>query len=129
MLNIEYISNVMPTYDYECRSCGYRFETFQSMSDDSLSTCPDCGKEQLRRLISGGTGVIFKGSGFYVNDSRKSSSTTMTSTSETAFKKAETDISGSGKSDTLKSDSGKTESKKTDSSKSGSSESKSKASA
>ncbi|MCD6343039.1 MAG: zinc ribbon domain-containing protein [Spirochaetaceae bacterium] len=119
----------MPTYDYECRSCGYRFETFQSMSDDSLSTCPDCGKEQLRRLISGGTGVIFKGSGFYVNDSRKSSSTTMTSTSETAFKKAETDISGSGKSETLKSDSGKTESKKTDSSKSGSSESKSKASA
>ena len=129
MLNIEYIPNVMPTYDYECRSCGYRFETFQSMSDDPLSTCPDCGKEQLRRLISGGTGIIFKGSGFYVNDSKKSSSTTITSSSETESKKAETDIPASGKTETNKTDSGKSESKKTDSSKSGSSESKSKASA
>jgi len=119
----------MPTYDYECRSCGYRFETFQSMSDDSLTICPDCGKEQLRRLISGGTGVIFKGSGFYVNDSRKSSSTTMTSSPETESKKTDTDIPTSGKSELKTTDSGKSESKKTDSSKSGSSESKSKASA
>ena len=64
----------MPTYDYECRSCGHRFETFQSMSDDPLRDCPKCGTDQLRRLIGGGSGVIFKGSGFYVNDSRKGSS-------------------------------------------------------
>jgi putative FmdB family regulatory protein len=60
----------MPTYEYECRSCGKSFEAFQSMSDAPLSECPSCGK-QVRRVINGGTGIIFKGSGFYVNDSRK----------------------------------------------------------
>ncbi|MCG8452146.1 MAG: zinc ribbon domain-containing protein [Spirochaetales bacterium] len=64
----------MPTYDYECRSCGHRFETFQSMSDDALVQCPECKKDELRRLIGGGSGIIFKGSGFYVNDSKKGSS-------------------------------------------------------
>ena len=61
----------MPTYEYECTSCGKSFEAFQSMSDAPLSSCPSCGKK-VRRRINGGTGVIFKGSGFYVNDSRKS---------------------------------------------------------
>ncbi len=64
----------MPTYDYECRSCSHRFEAFQSIRDDALTTCPECGKEELRRLIGGGTGIIFKGSGFYVNDSRRGAS-------------------------------------------------------
>ncbi len=59
----------MPTYEYECRSCGYTFEKTQSMSDAPLKECPECGKE-VRRLIFGGSGVIFKGSGFYVNDSK-----------------------------------------------------------
>lgn len=59
----------MPTYEYECRSCGYTFEKTQSMSDPALKDCPECGKE-VRRLIFGGSGVIFKGSGFYVNDSK-----------------------------------------------------------
>jgi len=62
----------MPTYEYECTSCGNNFEAFQSMSDAPLTSCPACGK-RVRRLINGGTGVIFKGSGFYVNDSRKAS--------------------------------------------------------
>jgi len=57
----------MPTYEYECKGCGHSFEVFQSMSDAPLMDCPQCGKE-LRRLINGGSGVIFKGSGFYVND-------------------------------------------------------------
>ncbi|MDR0389971.1 MAG: zinc ribbon domain-containing protein [Spirochaetaceae bacterium] len=57
----------MPTYGYECKSCGHTFDVFQSMSDEPLKICPQCGKE-LRRLINGGTGVIFKGSGFYVTD-------------------------------------------------------------
>jgi putative FmdB family regulatory protein len=57
----------MPTYEYECKSCKHSFEVFQSMSDQPLSDCPECGKE-IRRLIFGGAGVIFKGSGFYVND-------------------------------------------------------------
>jgi len=62
----------MPTYEYECKSCSHSFEVFQSMSDSPLKECPKCGKE-IRRLIFGGTGVIFKGSGFYVTDKGKSS--------------------------------------------------------
>ncbi|MDR0322172.1 MAG: FmdB family transcriptional regulator [Treponema sp.] len=62
----------MPTYEYECKSCSHTFEVFQSMSDAPLKDCPECGKE-IRRLIFGGTGVIFKGSGFYVTDKGKSS--------------------------------------------------------
>jgi putative FmdB family regulatory protein len=61
----------MPTYDYECKDCGYEFEHFQRMSDEPLGTCPECGGA-LRRLIGGGTGIIFKGSGFYVTDNGKS---------------------------------------------------------
>ena len=57
----------MPTYGYECKSCGHSFDAFQSIKDEPLKTCPKCGKE-LRRLINGGTGVIFKGSGFYATD-------------------------------------------------------------
>ena len=57
----------MPTYEYECKSCGFSFDFFQSMKDEPLKICPDCGKE-VRRLINGGTGVIFKGGGFYVTD-------------------------------------------------------------
>ncbi len=60
----------MPTYDYECTACGHEFEHFQAMSDDPLSTCPECGGK-LRRLIGGGSGIIFKGSGFYVTDNGK----------------------------------------------------------
>jgi putative FmdB family regulatory protein len=63
----------MPTYEYECKSCGHNFEAFQSMSEDPLKECPACGKE-VRRLINGGTGVIFKGSGFYVTDKKAGAS-------------------------------------------------------
>ena len=62
----------MPTYEYECRECSHHFEAFQSMSDEPIKVCPECGKE-VRRLILGGTGVIFKGSGFYVTDKKGSS--------------------------------------------------------
>ncbi|MCF7934282.1 MAG: zinc ribbon domain-containing protein, partial [Spirochaetia bacterium] len=55
----------MPTYDYRCETCGYEFEHFQMMSEEPLSDCPKCGSP-VRRLIGGGIGVIFKGSGFYV---------------------------------------------------------------
>jgi putative FmdB family regulatory protein len=60
----------MPTYGYECKSCGHNFDVFQSMSDEPVKVCPKCGRE-VRRLINGGTGVIFKGSGFYVTDKGK----------------------------------------------------------
>jgi putative FmdB family regulatory protein len=62
----------MPTYEYECKSCNHQFEVFQNMSDAPLKVCPKCGKG-VRRLIAGGAGVIFKGSGFYVTDNKKNS--------------------------------------------------------
>jgi len=58
----------MPTYDYKCKNCEEIYEYFQSMSDDALTECPDCKKDSLRRIISGGTGLIFKGSGYYLTD-------------------------------------------------------------
>ncbi len=60
----------MPTYEYDCGICG-TFEQFQRITEDPLSDCPRCGNA-VRRLISSGTGVIFKGSGFYSTDSRAS---------------------------------------------------------
>ena len=57
----------MPTYDYACKECGHRFEVFQRMSDEALKVCPDCNGK-IQRIISGGTGLIFKGSGFYITD-------------------------------------------------------------
>ncbi len=60
----------MPTYDYECTHCGHIFEAFQKMSDEVLDICPRCNNN-VRRLIAGGAGIIFKGSGFYATDYRK----------------------------------------------------------
>ena len=57
----------MPTYDYKCTGCNDIFEYFQPMSDAPLELCPQCGKS-VRRLVSGGSGLIFKGSGFYSTD-------------------------------------------------------------
>ena len=57
----------MPTYEYVCEACGYKFEKLQNMSDKPLKECPECGKE-IKRLIGKGMGVIFKGSGFYATD-------------------------------------------------------------
>ena len=65
----------MPTYEYECTKCGHTFEAVQSMMDKPLSRCPNC-KGALRRVINGGIGVIFKGSGFYTTDYKKSSALT-----------------------------------------------------
>ena len=60
----------MPTYDYACENCGYEFEQFQAITAKPLRRCPECGKRELRRLIGAGSGVIFKGSGFYQTDYR-----------------------------------------------------------
>jgi len=65
----------MPTYEYECRSCKHRFEEFQSITDEPIKVCPRCGKA-VRRLFGGGLGIIFKGSGFYTTDYKRSSALT-----------------------------------------------------
>ena len=59
----------MPTYEYACRSCGEHVEVVQSFRDDPLTTCERCGGE-LRKVFSA-AGIVFKGSGYYVTDSRK----------------------------------------------------------
>lgn len=60
----------MPTYEYECQYCSHAFEAFQKITDKHLEKCPKCGKK-VKRLISSGLGIIFKGSGFYATDYRK----------------------------------------------------------
>ncbi len=60
----------MPNYDYECKKCGV-FEVFQQMTEKPLSKCPKC-KGKVKRLIGSGAGIIFKGSGFYCTDYKKS---------------------------------------------------------
>jgi putative FmdB family regulatory protein len=67
----------MPTYEYICEKCGHRFDQFQSISATPLKTCPkeqcakkEWGKGKVKRAISGGAGLIFKGSGFYITDYR-----------------------------------------------------------
>ncbi len=59
----------MPTYEYRCPECGTDFEKFQKMSDEPGAPCPKCGANAERRL-SGGAGLVFKGSGFYITDYR-----------------------------------------------------------
>lgn len=63
----------MPTYEYRCTECGQLIEAFQRMSDAPLTTCPSCQKEGLKRLVSGGAGVLYKGEGWYVTDYSKTS--------------------------------------------------------
>ena len=60
----------MPTYEYICNECGERFENFQTMSSRPLTKRPNCEKKDcnVTRVISGGSGLIFKGSGFYLTD-------------------------------------------------------------
>lgn len=66
---------IVPTYEYACKSCDHRFEALQAMKDDPLEICPEC-TGPVKRLISGGAGLIFKGSGFYITDYRKGSYST-----------------------------------------------------
>ena len=69
----------MPTYSYACTECGNRFDEVQAFSDDALTSCPECSG-RLRKLF-GNVGVVFKGSGFYRNDSRESSKSSSSSSS------------------------------------------------
>jgi putative FmdB family regulatory protein len=63
----------MPTYEYECSACGHAFEALQAITDPKLTDCPQCKQKKLARLIGRGSGVIFKGSGFYETDYKRKS--------------------------------------------------------
>ena len=60
----------MPTYGYRCPGCGHEYEKLQKISDSTRIKCPKCGKRGTR-LISGGAGIVFKGSGFYETDYKR----------------------------------------------------------
>ena len=98
----------MPTYEYECVECGHRFEAFQSMSDDPLKECEHC-RGPVRRLIFGGTGIIFKGSGFYVNDSGKAGKQSTQADTSSKEKKEDTSVKDKKESGESSSDSPKKE--------------------
>ena len=63
----------MPTYEYQCESCGHEFEQFQSIKAAPIKKCPSCGKNKVKRLLGTGAGFVFKGSGFYITDYRSDS--------------------------------------------------------
>ena len=69
----------MPTYEYECLKCGKNFEVFQKITDKPLKKCPACEGE-VKKLISTGCGLIFKGSGFYITDYKRKNASSHRST-------------------------------------------------
>ncbi len=96
----------MPTYEYRCKQCACRFEKLQSIKEEPLKTCPECGGEP-ERLIGCGAGFIFKGSGFYITDYRSESykkaakaeknSDTPIKTEKSAVPSVKSEKSGAGK--------------------------------
>ena len=89
----------MPTYEYRCADCGHDFEAVQSFSEAALTECPQCGRPALRKVF-GNVGVVFKGSGFYRNDSRNESrkaASAAAAKSTTDKDKGATGSNGSGK--------------------------------
>ena len=82
----------MPTYQYACTECGHAFDQFQSFSDDALTECPEC-QGRLRKVFNA-VGVVFKGSGFYRNDSRAKKSSALASDSKSESKSDSTSDSG-----------------------------------
>ncbi|MHA3019602.1 FmdB family zinc ribbon protein [Mycobacterium sp. BMJ-28] len=83
----------MPTYSYACTECDNRFDAVQAFSDDALTTCPKCSG-RLRKLF-GKVGVVFKGSGFYRNDSRDAAKSSSSSSSAAAPAKSESSSTSS----------------------------------
>lgn len=96
----------MPIYEYQCEDCGVRFERMQSMSSPAVVACPECGGH-VHRVISS-VGVIFRGSGFYVTDNRKSSTGTDRSKAKSDGESGGGEASEKPKSEESSTDKGKT---------------------
>ena len=99
----------MPYYQYKCNDCEHEFEVRQRMSDDPLTDCPVCNG-RIRRVVNS-VGVVFKGSGFYVTDTRNGKSASISSENS---KTGETKSSENGSSESTSSDTTKTDTAKTD---------------
>lgn len=82
----------MPTYEYACDGCGHEFERFESITAAPNRRCPKCNKKKAQRRISGGGGLLFKGSGFYITDYKRNGS----SGGETKPKEAKETTAASG---------------------------------
>ena len=106
----------MPTYEYACRECSNRCETWQKMTDDPLTTCPECGAS-IRRVFFP-AGVVFKGSGFYKTDHGKSGSVASENGNSSKSEKTESTKEGetktSGESKSSESSSEKSSTKTSD---------------
>ncbi|MER5291385.1 FmdB family zinc ribbon protein [Streptomyces pharetrae] len=83
----------MPTYQYQCTECGEGLEAVQKFTDDALTECPSCGG-RLKKVFSA-VGIVFKGSGFYRNDSRGSSSSSSPASSKSSASSDSTSSSSS----------------------------------
>ena len=79
----------MPIYEYECKECGNRFEKMQPITADPLKDCPHCGKSAIQRVFHP-VGVIFKGSGWYITDSRKGGDSASSSAKSDSGKESST---------------------------------------
>lgn len=88
----------MPTYAYACADCGHAFDIVQSFSDDALTTCPQC-QGRLRKQFNA-VGVVFKGGGFYRNDSRSTSASSDSATSSSSSSDSSTGTTASTTSST-----------------------------
>ncbi|CAM5564953.1 FmdB family zinc ribbon protein [Streptomyces purpurascens] len=86
----------MPTYQYQCTECGEGLEAVQKFTDDALTECPNC-EGRLKKVFSA-VGIVFKGSGFYRNDSRGSSSSSSPAKSSSSSSSSSDSGSGSGSS-------------------------------
>ena len=84
----------MPLYEYQCRSCGVRFERRQPINDEPVKVCPECGSD-VKRLIHP-VGIIFKGKGFYVTDNRSAKSSTAIPKGDSGSSKETTEDKSSG---------------------------------
>jgi putative FmdB family regulatory protein len=80
----------MPTYAYRCAGCGHEFDQFQSITSGPIRKCPQCGKLAVKRLLGTGSGIIFKGSGFYQTDYRSDNYTKSATNDKGASDKKET---------------------------------------
>jgi putative FmdB family regulatory protein len=105
----------MPTYEYACTSCGEHLDAVQAFSDDPLTTCPKCGGP-LRKVF-GAVGIVLKGSGFYKNDSRSSSTSSRSGglSKDSGDKSPSTSGESSSNGSSDKSETKKTEPKKSES--------------